>query len=1271
MTDCRNTHVCGHELPDGACYGETARRFPPVEIGAAGAMVLLAIALTCSAQVLPGATWEFKKPAEVGMDAAKLDAFRDYLGGRGCIVRHGYMVYTWGDQTQRQDVASALKPVIAHFLFKAVEEGKLASLDEPVLKWEPCLNHINPDLDFKDRLITFRHMATQTSCYGVQEKPGTAFDYNDWQITLFWDTLFLKIYGVTYDTVDAQVLHSRLTDPMQCEDNPTLMLFGTSNRPGRLGISVRDFARFGLLYLHKGNWNGKQLISSSLATLAVSSPLPNSIPRTSARPAQMCPGQRSIGSQKVPDDQTDHSGSYSYLWWVNGLDSKGQRFWPSAPADTYGAFGHANGQRAVVVIPSLDLVVSWNDTTLGDKRGNPRNEAFKILMESLSSTRIVADPEHPAWLKHQDGLPFYMCGPGDPEGFLYRGTRNPDGTRSGDQMALVNKLAGTGANCIYLMAIRSHGGDGDATHNPYVDSDLTKGLDEDILNQWETWFTAMDSNGIVIFFFFYDDSASPFGKELPAAGQLKPEEASFIDAMVGRFKHHRHLIWCVAEEYAEKLAPAHAAKIAERIRQQDDRQHPVSIHQNNGTSFDFKGNRAFDQFAVQWNVDTPAELHAGTVAAWKDVGGWTNLNMSEFADSSFGKKPFAGTGESLRRKIWAIGMGGGYSMILGMDIASTPIGDLQACGRLVRFMEATHFNRTSPRDDLARGDTDYVLAAPGQVYIAYGDSGGKLGLLVTAGSYRVRWFTPMSGDWVDEEDRDLGAGEQLFAKPAGFADEAVLYLEAVGGSETRSAGRERQSRRISLENGWFVHGDRIVWGYAQHCGWWRAGQRANIARRAPGAVGPNRTEDLDNLTDNMLRHGYPGFEHNFGLWYDRRRDQHDLARREDGNVVAPFLEQPWARGESGRAWDGLAKYDLTRYNAWYFDRLREFASLCDRKGTILFHNFYMQHALLETDAHYVDFPWRPANCLQQTDMPDKNPAANVFYDVTHPLRRELHRAYIRKCLDALGDSANVVHLLSQEYTGPTSFARFWLDVIGEWQQEKGKKVLVGLGGTKDVLDELAADPRVSVLDLRYWWYQPDGSLYAPKGGTQVPGRYVSGTAAARTTPSSLHRQVREYRMRYPGKALIHQVNASRQQTWAFLMGGGSMLIRYLEYAGGRDPANYEAPADSAIIQPTYDFINKQLSHRLPRMVPQDSMVSNPENSCCLADKGNAYLVYLMAGGTVELDLKAVSGEFKAQWFDPRNGMLHDAAPNPVVKEGRIVTFTAPTTDDWVLWLTST
>ena len=723
-------------------------------------------------RVFPGATWQFKKPADVGMDAAKLKAFSDFLGGRGCVVRHGQMVYTWGDQSQKEDVASAAKPVYAHFLFKAVEEGRIPSLDAKVVKCEPRLGTINAALGYKDRNITWRHMANQISCYGVSEAPGTAYDYNDYQMALFWDSMMKKVYGATFENVDKSVLHPRLTDLIGCQDSPTLMAFGANNRPGRLGISVRDFARFGLLYLNKGNWKGKQVISKEHAVMAVTSPLPNSIPRTTAREAEMISGQRSIGGLAIPDDHHDHFGSYSWLWWTNGVSREGKRHWPAAPLDTYGAFGHANGKRSMVVIPSLDMVVSWNDSTLDQRTGNPVNDALKLLMASVKEIpgQIVVDSTHPQWLKRSGGGPFFMCGPGDPEGFLYRGKRRPDGTRDGDQMELINKLKGTGANCIYLMAVRSHGGDGDKTQNPYVDSDPTKEFDQNILDQWETWFTEMDGNGIAIFFYIYDDSCRIWD----TGDVVGPSEKRLINELVDRFEHHKNLIWCVAEEYGEALTPARARNIAAEIRAADDHHHPIAIHLNDGLDFsEFADDPNIDQFAIQYNRDTATELHAGMVKAWKDAAGRYNLNMAE-ADKY-------GTGATLRQKNWAVAMGGAYAMILWMDIKSTPIEDLKACGRTVRFFESTNFNEMAPRDDLAFAGTQYVLAKPGGSYIAYASNlVGKMGLKsMTAGAYDLRWYDIVRDKYVRQSKVTVKSSSQSWAKPAGFGNEVALYIQRV------------------------------------------------------------------------------------------------------------------------------------------------------------------------------------------------------------------------------------------------------------------------------------------------------------------------------------------------------------------------------------------------------------------------------------------------------------------------------------------------------------
>ncbi len=335
-----------------------------------------------AARVYPGVSWSTRSPAEAGLDPERLEAMTRFAGGRGCVVRGGYLVHTWGDAAARGDVASAAKPWYAHFLFKAVEEGLLSGLDARAVEVEPGLAALNPDRGYKDRGITFRHLATQTSGYGVGEAPGAAYDYNDYQMALFWDLLFLKVYGATYETVDETVLRERLTGPLQCEDRPTLMAFGPGDRAGRLAVSPRDFARFGLLYLREGRWNGRQLLSRAHARRAVTEPLPLALPRTQAQPAAMLPGQRTIGSKTIPDDQTDHEGSYSWLWWVNGITREGTRRWPGVPAGAFACLGHRNGKRGMAVIPELDLVVSWNDSRLDTmpERPHPVGELLRLLI---------------------------------------------------------------------------------------------------------------------------------------------------------------------------------------------------------------------------------------------------------------------------------------------------------------------------------------------------------------------------------------------------------------------------------------------------------------------------------------------------------------------------------------------------------------------------------------------------------------------------------------------------------------------------------------------------------------------------------------------------------------------------------------------------------------------------------------------------------------------------------------------------------------------------
>lgn len=332
-----------------------------------------------AAQTWPGKEWETCTPETVGLAPEKLIALSELVGGRGCLVRHGKLAFAWGDQSKSCDVASAVKPIISTLLFLAIQEGKLASPDALVGDFEPRLKSLN---NGKDATMTWRHLASQTSGYGLAEKPGAAYSYNDFALALYYDTLTEKVFQQS----GLHAFRERLADPMQFQDGISF----DKPRPGRLALSVRDFARFGLLALHKGKWRDQQLVPASSFETMFNSPIPASTPLTSKQDAEMLPGQRSLGGTK--SITPNGLGGYSFNWWLNRVDKDGRRALPSAPHDTILASGHG-AKRTLWVIPGLDIVVSWNDSLVDDhdkSPGNPEtklNRAARFLVEALVEAR--------------------------------------------------------------------------------------------------------------------------------------------------------------------------------------------------------------------------------------------------------------------------------------------------------------------------------------------------------------------------------------------------------------------------------------------------------------------------------------------------------------------------------------------------------------------------------------------------------------------------------------------------------------------------------------------------------------------------------------------------------------------------------------------------------------------------------------------------------------------------------------------------------------------
>ena len=463
---------------------------------------------------------------------------------------------------------------------------------------------------------------------------------------------------------------------------------------------------------------------------------------------------------------------------------------------------------------------------------------------------------------------------------------------------------------------------------------------------------------------------------------------------------------------------------------------------------------------------------------------------------------------------------------------------------------------------------------------------------------------------------------------------------------------KQQTHDFTVENGHLTMNHLLMTGNQYDIPWWsgsvkesftKRGARPAITRFVPGREGTGWTDRIDSVINFMDKHHFVALDHHYGLWYDIRRTDHERVRRADGDVGAPFYEQPFSRSGKGTAWDGLSRYDLNKPNEWYWQRLNEFAQKGNPKGILLFNQHYFQHNILEAGAHWVDCPWRPVNNINGTNFPEPVPftgdkrvfMAEQFYDVDNPVLRPLHRQYIRMCLDLLKDQPNVVHMISAEYTGPLHFTRFWLQTIAEWEAETGRHPLIALSCTKDAQDALLEDTVlnkvVDIIDIRYWHYNTKEAWAPEAGKNMAPRQWMRKWGAGKTGFNEAYKAVREYREKYPDKAVTFYAQQYPTYGWAILMAGGSL--------------------------PNVIIKNSKLQSDLCKMKAIDGT-----GCVALGDKDTGYVVYAKSS-SVSIPVQA--GKYNVYTVNTRTGETKISMKSAKINDTYTV---ADTTEGTVYWL---
>jgi CubicO group peptidase (beta-lactamase class C family) len=291
------------------------------------------------------------------------------------LVRHGHVVAEGWWKPEAAD-----KPHVMHSLSKsftstavglAVEEGKL-SVDDLVLKFFPDDAPAEPSKNLKAMRV--RDLLTMTSgqeaeakfstnapwvqtflAQPVPFKPGTHFLYN----TPGSHMLSAIVTKVTGKTV-LDYLRPRLFEPLGIE-NPEWDSSPQGNTFGGWGLKIctEDIAKFGQLYLQKGQWNGKQLVPTNWIATATAKQVSN-------------------GSDPTKD-------------WDQGY---GFQFWRCR----HGAYrgDGANGQFCIVM-PEQDVVIAITADTR-DMQAE-LNVVWDRLLPALQPAALPANAEEQSRLK--------------------------------------------------------------------------------------------------------------------------------------------------------------------------------------------------------------------------------------------------------------------------------------------------------------------------------------------------------------------------------------------------------------------------------------------------------------------------------------------------------------------------------------------------------------------------------------------------------------------------------------------------------------------------------------------------------------------------------------------------------------------------------------------------------------------------------------------------------------------------------------------------------
>lgn len=303
-------------------------------------------------QTTPEWEWQKDDPDHQGLDSGVLDGVHSTFDSfnllSSVIVKNGYIVdeyYKDGyDESSVFVLNSASKSVTSALVGIAIDKGFIESVDVHISEYFP---QILQNSDSRWAQITVRHLLNHTSGIATTDDSG----WNNWRNSDNWIEYILDLSIVSepgsefsYSTGNTHLLTAVLEQATGMSEyafgqrylfGPVGMesvridtdAQGVSDGGNGIWMTPYDMARFGLLYMNNGVWQGEQIISR----------------------------QWIEDSTSVQYDRNTGSADYGFQWWVRTF---GDNDYPAF-------FAQGHGGQYIFVVPQIELVVAFTSNYTG------------------------------------------------------------------------------------------------------------------------------------------------------------------------------------------------------------------------------------------------------------------------------------------------------------------------------------------------------------------------------------------------------------------------------------------------------------------------------------------------------------------------------------------------------------------------------------------------------------------------------------------------------------------------------------------------------------------------------------------------------------------------------------------------------------------------------------------------------------------------------------------------------------------------------------------